>query len=250
MSLIPFSVDKCKDFTQKNPILASTIGVVSVLAGSFWFYRSRWDKQLRIQAKAAGYVMPQGTMSWPFLGDTVSAIKGWDDLEFWREKVRRYGPVFKMNMLGSNWIVRTEPEAFLWLNSVKPSLYILCVNLPAFLSFLFFLFLFSSFWALSLFSSPLIFDTGRAHKHTQETMEELERSCPQLYTANILLLLWQEWHISDFVHMFTRHLNPQMSGKWCILLKMCFLNISTCVSCAIFPEFDTTINSLLLEAKR
>ncbi|KAJ1702796.1 hypothetical protein LUZ63_002575 [Rhynchospora breviuscula] len=67
--------------------------------------------------------LPPGTMGWPYIGETFQLYSASDPKVFFNQKVKRYGPVFKTNILGCPCVMVSSPEAAKFVLVTKAHLF-------------------------------------------------------------------------------------------------------------------------------
>ncbi|KAI0499865.1 hypothetical protein KFK09_018073 [Dendrobium nobile] len=81
------------------------------LCGLITILLIRWFQRWRNQSYRGK--LPPGSMGWPLLGETIqffSPYTTFDISPFVKERMKRYGPVFKTSLVGRPLVISTDPE--------------------------------------------------------------------------------------------------------------------------------------------
>ncbi|GER40513.1 cytochrome P450 family protein [Striga asiatica] len=87
--------------------LAFYVGILSVAAIACWLYNYKWRNP------RCNGVLPPGSMGWPLLGETLqffASNTSFDISPFVKNRMQRYGPIFKTSLVGKPVIVSTDAD--------------------------------------------------------------------------------------------------------------------------------------------
>ncbi len=67
-----------------------------------------------IRRKYSSYNLPPGSLGFPVIGQTISllrALRSNTDFQWYQDRIKKYGPVFKMSLFGSPTVLMAGPAA-------------------------------------------------------------------------------------------------------------------------------------------
>ncbi|KAK9713526.1 hypothetical protein RND81_06G032900 [Saponaria officinalis] len=99
-------------------LLSMIIIVVSLIIGYVLIRRLHQSKVL----SKYGVKLPPGSMGWPYLGETLQ-LYSQNPQEFFINRQKRYGDIFKTNILGCPCIMLANPEAIKFVLMTKANLF-------------------------------------------------------------------------------------------------------------------------------